>query len=199
MLAIAVGLIVWWLSAPAAGAQSEPRPTEQWGTYYNPRFDFCVDFPRAWKQRYSLNGDGSDYSPPTKGSFRETPQIRAYAYLDRPSEQDQRRLLSLEELDDLGLQTLRRYGNAVDISGAERRYVTILGLRALDSSLQYTDSATHVTWFQRVVELIDREGTVYTLALKCSPQDTEGLRPLFERMVASLRLHCKTDRHRKPD
>jgi hypothetical protein len=179
-----------WLNATWSGpSASGPQSVHQWSSYHNRRYDFCIRFPTHWQHDESLNGDGTRLAPGDQKAFRLPPLISAYGGINQPSERDETRLQDLEEIHNVLLRALAEHWNAVDVLVWQKRYITVQGVTALDSTFQYKDSSSGKIWVERSVDLI-YAGDVYSLDLKCSPEDAASLRPIFERILQSLRLHC---------
>ena len=189
-MAKAAFCLLLWLHAGWSGAVISRAPSaHQWFSYHNRRFNFCIQFPPHWYHDESFNGDGIHLVPSDEKAFRQPPVIRAYAGISQPSERDETRLQDLEEIHAVLLGALAEYWNAVDIVVLQKQYITVRGVRALDSTFQYKDSSSNKVWIERSISLI-YAGDVYSLDLKCSPDDATSLLPTFERFLRSLRLHC---------
>jgi hypothetical protein len=164
----------------------------KWSRYRNERFEFCLDVPADWGSSESLNGNGLSLAPKSLESYELRPEIRVGAHVSQPSKEDEQRPQTLDENFEAGLEALREYGGAREITVVSKQKLVLYGLPALKSTLRYKDSKSGAEWFDKDVDILDRDYTVYFIELKCHPKDADTLDQVFEKMLNSLKLHCGT-------
>ncbi|HWZ55756.1 MAG TPA: hypothetical protein VNZ63_06770 [Verrucomicrobiae bacterium] len=178
------------ISAMCASISADDKSKDQ-KSYANKNFDFCIHFPANWTSSESYSRNGATLAPSNAKAFSLPPRISVGARVDQPS-QTGNGPQTLDENIQSSIDSLREYGSALDIQVLKKDAITIQRLPARAITLKYRDSHSEDEWFVKDVNLIDHQNTVYFAELKCHPKDAIALESIFDALVQSLRLQCRS-------
>jgi hypothetical protein len=167
---------------PGAAGTSSSRAslTANWTRYCAPEGDFCVKYPTTWQPLGdSADSGGLIIAPaqPQKPAAQWSNVTVTATDLPQPPEGKERP--TFDELIGVVLESMRP---GVNQQTLERRQMDVDGLPAQSLKLRYTEEGR--TWIEEIV-LIDGEDVVYSLALRCTPEELPSFEPIFREIVGT--------------
>ena len=178
------------LCVPGALRSQSTVPGSHWKTYRNANYNFSLSYPATtWSKYEGVDRNGARLTPRDRSKFHLQPEIGAGGAVGQPSDPDESRSRNLEEDFQSGLEALKEYGHARNLAVLSNVRTTIQGLPAIASTIRYEDSANGSIWLYKEILIHAESGSpTYHLGLRCSPDDTGILVPLFDRIVKTFRI-----------
>jgi hypothetical protein len=170
--------------------QSPSIENSGWRTYRNTNYNFLLRYPSgAWSKNEGVDRNGVRLAARDKRQFHLRPEIEAGGAVGQPSDSDETRNRNIEEDFQVGLDGLKRYSDARNLSVLSKLTTRIHGLPAIVSTIRYEDSSNGQIWFNKEI-LIHGGGDspTYQLTLRCSSDDVSVLVPLFDRICKTFRI-----------
>jgi hypothetical protein len=171
--------------APAAKSPgTKTSATAGWKKYCAPEGDYCVKYPAGWE----MLGDTADsggivVAPPQSAKPSEKWSSIAAAATDLPPQPAGKERPSFDELIGVVLDSMRP---GVQAQTLERKQMSVEGMPAQVLKLKYDDENGQ-TWIEEIA-LMDGDEAIYSIALRCTPDELAKLEPVFKEMVGSWRL-----------
>jgi hypothetical protein len=176
---------------PKDGPEQSPGGKTERGReiYHNWRFNFSLAYPSAWRVQEGANRSGMTIRPPDASGFRLPPSLGAGGATGQPNHLNDRCCQTLDQQFENYLGALKEYQHAIDLKVLSKRYTQMAGLRAIDASIQFRDSASGDLWLERNVTAHTKDdGYSFNVGVRCSPTDVRALMPIFEELVESFRI-----------
>ena len=174
-------------SSKPASAQSAPaeNQTATWSSYCSAEAGFCLRFPEDWKNQADvLQGAGVVISKPQTGRSEEDwPTITAASTL-LPELPEGKESPSFDDVLNVMLESVEQGAKKKTL---ERKQTTAAGLPAQLLKIRYQEPDD-----KTVIEeglFIDGEDTIYSVVLRCAPDQLSALEPAFQRIVKTWRLY----------
>jgi hypothetical protein len=167
--------------APGTTA-AKPSLTANWTKYCAPEGDFCVKYPTTWQPLGdSADSEGLVIAPaqPNKPAAQWSNVTITATDLPQPPAGKERP--TFDELIGVVLESMRP---GVHPQTLERRQMAVDGLPAQFLKLKYVEEGR--TWIEEIV-LIDADDVVYSLALRCTPEELASFEPIFKEIVGTWR------------
>lgn len=161
--------------------------------YMNRNYDYCIQVPQGWSGGESFTQNGAILTPRNSQTYVLPPRIAVGARANQPSEQAGDRPQTLDEMIQMEVDSLQKYGSAKDLHIIQQKQLTVMGLPARAVTIQYTNSQSRAQWLLEDMNVVDQKNVVYFVELKCHPKDAATLGPIYDMIVSSLRLHCKSE------
>jgi hypothetical protein len=159
---------------------TKPSLSANWKKYCAPEGDYCVKYPTTWEPLGdSADSGGLVIAPPQpkKPSAQWSSVTIAATDLPQPTAGKERP--KFDELIGLVLESMRP---GVNQQTLERRQLEVDDLPAQFLKLKYVDEGR--TWIEEIV-LIDGEDVVYSMALRCTPEEAPSFEPIFKEIVGT--------------
>jgi hypothetical protein len=181
--------VVALLLVIAVVAQSPTVETSAWNTYKNANYNFAVKYPAQWSIYEGFTKNGITMTPRNTGQFHLRPEIGVGGNVGQPSVADEKRSRNIEEDFQFGLNALKEYGNARNLTVLSKTTTRVQDLPAIESTVRYEDSTTGRTWFYKEILIhADNDSTTYHLSLRCSTDDEPTLVPLINALYKTFRI-----------
>ena len=164
--------------------------------YVNQNYNFCIDYPSGWRSVVPFDGNAVELLPPKAQAKGPRTQITVGGQANQPSEGDDTRRQSLEEYWNVQLRAMAEYDKATAIDVIGKKLVTLAGYPALETVFEYTIGSER--WHERQIALITQSDAVFVLSLWCYPNDVQQLRPIYDSVVRSFRIHCNPKLPERP-
>ena len=179
----------WFLCIATISVAAEKAP--QYQHYVNRRFSYCINFHKTWQLSESMTQNGVTLTPKSAEVFAHLPRISVGAHANQPS-QDGRHPQTLDENIQAVVESLKEYGSAENIQVLDQHTSVLQGLPAKTITLRFSDRRSNSEWFLKDANLIDAGNVVYFIELRCHPKDAVILEPIFDELVQSLHIQCKS-------
>jgi len=167
-------------TAPAPLHKPVPRKR-----YCQPDGGFCFRYPGSWTMLGEVyDGDGVVVAPPQKLDKALWDEITV-ALITPLSEGDEEPL-SLDMMIEQASNSMREGGQAFETLQRQQRTVDHKPAQML--KVRYHEKATDRDWIEEIVFIQGPEGEIYSVALKCSPENLARLEPLFAGVLESWML-----------
>lgn len=120
-------------------------------------------------------------------SHRLLPLLGAGGAIGRPNENTGKCCQTLDQELEERLAALKESRSNFRVTS--KNYITVGGLLALDSTIQFKDLRTGTTLLERTVS-IHTKGDEYSFSvgIRCFSTDVSAFMPIFEGMVRSFRI-----------
>ena len=164
--------------------------SSRWKTYRNTNYNFSLSYPSGgWSKDEGVNRNGVRLALRDKRQFIFGRRSKQVVRLGNLSDADETRNRNIEEDFQVGLDGLKNYSNARNLSVLSKVGTKVQGLPAIVSTIRFEDSSNGHVWFNKEI-LIHGEGDspTYHLTLHCSPDDASVLVPLFDRICKTFRI-----------
>ena len=174
---------MWVVAAGhALPAQSKPLP---WKRYCRPDGGFCFKYPDSWAMLGEVfDGNGVVVAPQQKEDRSLWDGITLA--MVAPPPQDDEEPLSLDSIIARTSSAMREGGqNFVTLQRQQR---TVDHKPAQMLKAQYHEKSTNRDWIEELVFIQGPDNEVYSVALKCSPQNLARLEPVFTGLLGSWTL-----------
>ncbi len=168
-------------------AQSKPAAGTASHHYFNANYNFCIDYPNNWQTWEPFDRNAVALIQPNVQGYPRT-EITVGGRVNQPSEKDETRGETLQEIWDSGAKALAEYGKATNVSVIEQKRISLVGYPALATTYEYTKNGQR--WREQEVIFLTRSSTVFELALTCHPGEVEKLTPVFDEVVRSFKIQC---------
>lgn len=145
----------------------------------------CVTVPTAWRRLGDIFDDlGFVVAEPHPGADSAAwPQL-TIAAIDVPPQKDS----SAPSLDSLVEIVLTPDGSFTSSETLQRTRLILNGSSAETLRVRLHDESKNTETIEAVALIEGDEGLVYSIALRCAPQDFTRLEPVFEKVIHSWRI-----------
>lgn len=174
-----LGLASFAASQAAAPAH---KPAVPWKRYCQPSAGFCFKYPPAWTTLGEVfDGNGVVIAPPQK-------EDRALWYeitlaMVAPSPEGDEEGPGLNGIIEQAMAAMREAGqNFVTLQRQER---TVDHKPAQMLKAKYREKTTGHDWVEEMIFIQGPENEIYSVALKCAPQDLARLEPVLSEVLKS--------------
>jgi hypothetical protein len=168
-------------------AQNKPAGETASRHYLNANYNFCIDYPSDWRTSEPFDGNAVALVQLNVQGYPRT-EITVGGRVNQPSEHDETRGETLQEIWDSGVKALAEYGKPTDVSVIEQKRVSLAGYPALATKYEYKTSGQR--WYVQEIVFITRSSAVFELALTCRPEEVQQLTPVFDAVVGSFKIRC---------
>ena len=191
MLRVAI-LLVLALGLPAVTAGQKPstapaplhKPVPR-KRYCQPDGGFCFKYPNSWTMLGEIfDGNGVVVAPPQKLDKALWDEITVALVLP-PSEGDEESV-TLDGIIEQASKSMREGGQAFETLQRQQRTVDYKPAQML--KVRYHETATDRDWVEQMVFIQGPDREIYSVALKCSPENLARLEPVFAGVLASWAL-----------
>lgn len=182
-------LLVLALGLPAFAAGQKPstppaplrKPVPR-KRYCQPDGGFCFKYPGSWTMLGEVyDGDGVVVAPPQKLDKALWDEITV-ALITPLSEGDEE-AVSLDVMIEQASKSMREGGQAFETLQRQQRTVDHKPAQML--KVRYHEKATDRDWVEELVFIQGPDGEIYSVALKCSPENLARLEPVFAGVLDS--------------
>lgn len=180
-------VLITAMFAVGLSAQSKPATGARSRHYFDANYNFCVDYPANWQTWEPFDRNAVALLPPGVQGYPST-EITVGGRVNQPSETDETRGETLQEIWDSGVKSLAKYGKASSISVVEQKQTSLAGYPALATKYEYTEGGQR--WHVQEIVFITRSQAVFELALTCHPEEVQKLTPVFDAIVRSFKIQC---------
>ena len=172
-------------SVAASQAAAPAHKAVPWKRYCQPNADFCFKYPSSWTMLGEVfDGNGVVVAPAQK-------EERALWYeitlaMVAPSPEGDEEGPGLNQIVAQAAAGMREAGqNFVTLQRQER---TVDHQPAQMLKAQYRDKATGRDWVEELIFIQGPESEIYSVALKCAPQQLARLEPVLKGVLESWTL-----------
>lgn len=166
----------------AGTSSSRASLTANWTKYCAPEGDFCVKYPTTWEPLGDTGDSGGlIIAPPQTNKPAAQWSSVTITATDLPQAPPGKERPSFDELIGVVLESMRP---GVNQQTLERRQMTVDDLPAQFLKLKYVEERQ--PWIEQIV-LIDGEDVVYSMALRCTPDEAASFEPIFREIVGTWR------------
>ena len=182
-------LSVLALGLPAVAAGQKPstppaplrKPVPR-KRYCQPDGGFCFKYPGSWTMLGEVyDGDGVVVAPPQKLDKALWDEITV-ALITPLSEGDEE-AVSLDVMIEQASKSMREGGQAFETLQRQQRTVDHKPAQML--KVRYHEKASDRDWVEELVFIQGPDGEIYSVALKCSPENLARLEPVFAGVLDS--------------
>jgi hypothetical protein len=153
--------------------------------YCQPDGGFCFVYPSSWTMLGEVfDGNGVVVAPLQKLDKALWDEITVALILP-PSEGDEEPV-SLDALIEQASQTIRDGGQAFETLQRQQRTVDHKPAQML--KVRYHEKSTDHDWIEQMVFIQGPDSEMYSVALKCSPENLARLEPVFAGVLESWML-----------
>ena len=185
-----IGIALLLAVAASAAGQSVSRH------YFNQNYNFCIDYPSQWQHNVPFDGNAVALVPPGQNLSYPYPEIIVGGRVNQPSEQDESRGQTLEEIFASELAAIKEYGSFSEIKVIEKRWSGLAGYPALVSDFEYMKDKQH--WHEHQVFILTRSEAVFSISSTYHPNQTQQFMPVFQNIVRSFRIRCNPNLTERP-
>lgn len=159
-----------------------------WEFYRNERWNFCLRYPFTWSKVEPFDGSGVMLYPPQKNvPWALKSSISVGALPNQLTDITSGSPRTLEENFKEGIQGLGK-----NVAVLEKRSINIEGSRGLLTKIRYEGTTAGITWEDIEITFITKEDVLYSLELKCRPNEVIDLEPIFEEIAyRTFKRKCK--------
>jgi hypothetical protein len=176
------------LAMPVSGQKSSATPARKPSprkSYCQPDGGFCFKYPGSWSVLGEVfDGNGVVIAPTQKLDRALWDEITVALILP-PSEGDEEQV-SLDGLIEQASQSMRQAGQSFETLQRQERTVDHKPAQML--KVRYHEKATDRDWIEQMVFIQGPDGEMYSVALKCSPENLTHLEPAFASVLESWML-----------
>ena len=182
-------LSVLALGLPAVAAGQKPstppaplrKPVPR-KRYCQPDGGFCFKYPGSWTMLGEVyDGDGVVVAPPQKLDKALWDEITV-ALITPLSEGDEE-AVSLDVMIEQASKSMREGGQAFETLQRQQRTVDHKPAQML--KVRYHEKASDRDWVEELVFIQGPDGEIYSVALKCSPENLARLEPVLAGVLES--------------
>ncbi len=164
-------------AAPAPLHKTNPRKS-----YCQPDGGFCFKYPGSWTVLGQVfDGNGVVIAPSQKLDRALWDEITVALIL--PPSQGDEEPVSLDGLIEEASQNMREAGQNFETLQRQQRTVDHKPAQML--KVRYHEKATDRDWIEQMVFIQGPDGEMYSVALKCSPENLAHLEPTFAGVLES--------------
>ena len=164
-------------TAPAPLHKPVPRKR-----YCQPDGGFCFKYPGSWTMLGEVyDGNGVVVAPPQKLDKALWDEITV-ALIVPPSEGDEEPV-SLDVIIEQASKSMREGGQAFETLQRQQRTVDHKPAQML--KVRYREKATDRDWVEEMVFIQGPDREIYSVALKCAPENLARLEPVFAGVLES--------------
>ena len=167
-------------------AQDKPKAGTASRHYFNPNYNFCIDYPANWQTSEPFDHDAVALVPHHVQGYPHT-EITVGGRVNQPSEKETRGE-TLEENWDSGRKALAESGKVTNVAVIEQMHISLAGYPALATKYEYTENGQR--WYVQEITFLTGSQAVFELALTCHPEEVEKLTPVFDEVVRSFKAQC---------
>ncbi len=154
-------------------------------SYCQPEGGFCFKYPASWSVLGEIfDGNGVVVAPSQKLDRALWDEITVALILP-PAEGDEEQV-SLDGLIEQASQSMRAAGQSFETLQRQERTVDHKPAQML--KVRYHERATDRDWIEQMVFIQGPDGEMYSVALKCSPENLAHLEPAFASVLESWML-----------
>src|SRR5208283_549649 len=180
-IALSFGGVAVGQTSPSAPGR-RPAP---WKRYCQPNGGFCFKYPSSWTMLGEIfNGNGVVVAPPQKQE-RALWDAITVALVVPPPEGDEEPS-GLNGVIAQATASLREAGQAFETLQRQQRTVDHKPAQML--KVRYREKPTGHDWIEKIVFIEGPDNEIYSVALKCSPQDLSRLEPVLAGVLSSWTL-----------
>jgi hypothetical protein len=179
-LAVNLATVAAGQKPPAAPAPlHKPVPRKR---YCQPNGGFCFMYPSSWTMLGQVfDGNGVVVAPAQKIDKALWDEITVALILP-PAEGDEEPV-SLDSLIEQASASIREGGQSFETLQRQQRTVDHKPAQML--KVRYHEKATNRDWIEQIVFIQGSDGEMYSVALKCSPENLARLEPVFAGVLES--------------
>ena len=183
LLALMLGSVVGVASQTSTPAQA--RTAGGWNRYCQPEGGFCFKYPSSWSMLgVVFDGRGVVVAPPQKQERALWDAITVALVVPPP--EGNKEPLGLNGVIEKATSGLRDGGQNFETLQRQQRTVDHKPAQILKA--RYREKSTGHEWVEEVLFIEGPDNEVYSVALKCSPQELARLEPVFTAVLASWML-----------
>jgi len=179
--------MVLGLASVAAAQAAAPahKPAVPWKRYCQPNAGFCFKYPSSWTMLGDVfDGNGVVIAPPQKDDRALWYEITLA--MVAPSPEGDEEGPGLNGIIEQAMAAMREAGqNFVTLQRQER---TVDHQPAQMLKARYREKATGHDWVEEMIFIQGPENEIYSVALKCAPQDLARLEPVLKGVLESWTL-----------
>ncbi len=174
------------LTGILAGQPSSPaRKTAPWKRYCQPEGGFCFNYPNSWSILGEVyDGNGVAVAPPQKQDRALWDAITVALVLPSPTGDEEP--TGLDGVIERASSGLRENGQ--DFQTLQRQQRTVDHRPAQMLKVRYHEKVNAHDWIEEMIFIEGPEGEIYSVALKCSPQNLVRLEPVLNGVLAGWTL-----------
>lgn len=171
----------------AAGQKSSPSPAParkpvSKKNYCQPNGGFCFKYPGSWSIVGEVfDGNGVVVAPAQKLDRTLWDEVTVALILP-PAEGDEEPV-TLDGMIEQASKTMREGGQAFETLQRQERTVDNQPAQML--KVRYHEKATGRDWVEQMVFIKGPDGEIYSVALKCAPEDLVRLQSAFTGLLQS--------------
>jgi hypothetical protein len=181
-------LIMLQPGLPAFGQRGPSHPAHQpvpWQRYCQPDDGFCFKYPGGWKMLGEVfNATGVVVAQPHNEEQSLWDEVTVAMVAPPPEEGQQP--LGLSGVIDQAAEGMRAAGQSFQTLQRQER--TVDGKPAQMLKARYREKSTGRDWIEELVFIEGPDSEIYSVALKCAPQNEARLAPIFAEIVRSWTL-----------
>jgi len=155
--------------------------------YFNPNYNFCIDYPGNWGIWEPFDRNAVALIQSDVQGYPRT-EITVGGNVNQPSDKDETRGETLAENWDSGLKALAENGKVTNVAVIEQKRISLAGYPALATKYEYSENGQR--WHVQEIMFLTRSSEVFELTLTCHPEEVEKLTPVFEEVVRSFKIQC---------
>jgi hypothetical protein len=177
-----IGLVLLLFTTASAVGQSLSRH------YFNQNYNFCIDYPSQWQEQVPFDGNAIELTPPEQKLRYPYPKITVGGRVNQPSEQNDTRGETLEEVFDSDLAAIQGWEKARAVKVVEKHWSKLVGYTAIVSDIEYTidDQRLH----EHQILILTASEAVFEITSTCHPGQMQQFTPVFQGIVRSFRIRC---------
>jgi hypothetical protein len=174
------------LTGILAGQPSSPaRKTTTWKRYCQPEGGFCFKYPNSWSILGEVyDGNGVAVAPPQKQDRALWDAITVALVLPSPTGDEES--TGLDGVIERASSGLRENGQ--DFQTLQRQERTVDHRPAQMLKVRYHEKTNARDWIEEMIFIEGPDNEIYSLALKCSPQNLVRLEPVLNGVLAGWTL-----------
>lgn len=171
-------------TASQKSQSSSPKSSvAKWKSYCSEEAEYCIGYPSDWDMVGDvMEGNGVVMAPPQPGKDKSLWDEITVSVTDLPQPENGKEPPSFDEILSVALNGLP----GKNVETLQRTQMTIRDRDAELIKVKYDDKETGQPWVEEIV-FIDDELAIYSIALRATPQDVEGLEETFRKVVATWR------------
>jgi hypothetical protein len=182
LLVLALNLVAGAAGQKPATPPAPPRKPVPRKRYCQPDGGFCFKYPSSWTMLGEVfDGNGVVVAPTQKLDRALWDEITV-ALVMPPSEGDEEPV-TLDGLIEQASKSIREGGQTFETLQRQQRTVDHKPAQML--KVRYHEKATDRDWVEEMVFIQGPDGEMYSVALKCSPENLARLEPAFAGVLES--------------
>ncbi|MDR3749820.1 MAG: LpqN/LpqT family lipoprotein [Acidobacteriota bacterium] len=169
----------------AAQTQAPAHKSAATKRYCHPEVNFCFQYPASWTTVGKIfNSNGIVVAPPQKQEQSLWDAVTV-ALVVLPPEGDEEPL-NLNGVIEQASTALRQEGQ--NFQTQQRQELTVDHKPAQMIKVGYHEKTNDRDWIEQLVFIEGPDNEIYSVALKCAPQNLVRLEPAFKGILASWKL-----------